>query len=116
MKKTRFRDATISRLGVVLGATSGFAVVATFLLMGGQSWFAPKETGIISSMASSSGTHVNFYTRLKANSRSLVAVVHYLLEPEGISTVGGSRGFIPTNAPLQGLAAPTNSAGLVPTV
>jgi len=94
----------------------GLAAAAAILLIGGWSWFGQSEAGASSSMACLSGRQVTFFSRLKADSRSLVAAVHYLLEPEGLSTTNGNSRGIATNNRLPSLAAPTNFLSRVPTV
>jgi hypothetical protein len=117
MKITRFCQGFLSPLRIVTGATLVIAVSASILLGGDQSRSGRNETRTRPAVKSISGREVNYYSRLKADSRTLVAMVHYLLEPEGVSPATASSGLVATNFTLPHLAAPrTNSTGFVPTV
>ena len=60
--------------------------------------------------------HDTFYNRLKADSRSLVAVVHYLLEREDVPVTNHNVYVVVTNQSAPSLAMPTNYSGRMPAV
>jgi hypothetical protein len=116
MKKTRLFQESTARFRARSGAILGLATVAALLLIGGRHQFGQSQSASYSSMVCRSARQVTFFSRLKADSRSLVAVVHYLLELEGVSPTNGVSHGIATNNRLPSLAAPTNFVRRVPTV
>jgi len=103
------------RPGAALGLLLGLAMVVTCLVIAGRP-DAERKPGYYRGAASRPHRHDTYYNRLKADFRSLVAVVHYLLEPEDASVTNPNFYVAVTNQSVPSLAMPTNYSRRLPAV
>jgi len=103
------------RPGAALGLLLSLAVVVTCLVIAGRGDVELKPGDYLGA-APRPDRHDTFYNRLKADSRSLVAVVHFLLEREDVPVTNHSVYVVVTNQSAPSLAMPTNYSGRMPAV
>ena len=114
MNKQSSRGARF-RPGAALGLLLSLAMVVTCLVIAGRV-DAERKPGNDRGAPSGPRRHDTFYNRLKADSRSLVAVVHYLLEREDTLMTNHNFYVAATNQSVPSLAMPTNYSGRMPAV
>ena len=103
------------RPGAALGLLLSLATVVTCLVIAGRADVELKPGDYLGA-APRPDRHDTFYNRLKADSRSLVAVAHYLLEREDTLVTNQNIYVVVTNQSAPSLAMPTNYSGRMPAV